>query len=61
MCCAVKQAATGESPPGRTAAKRGPPSTKEGKIISDERTRISEAFITTLPKLLTRVLYNFGI
>lgn len=56
MCCAIKQAATGESPPGRTAVKRGAPSIKEGKLIADEKMRISEAFIPTLPKLLTRVI-----
>lgn len=56
MCCAVKEAATGESPPGRTAVKRGAPSAKEGKLIIDEKIRISEAFISTLPKLLTRVI-----
>lgn len=58
MCCAVKQAATGENPVGRTSVRRGAPPTKETRVHGDERVRISEAFIPTLPKLLTRVHFS---
>uniref|UniRef100_A0A915DTA0 Cohesin subunit SCC3/SA HEAT-repeats domain-containing protein n=1 Tax=Ditylenchus dipsaci TaxID=166011 RepID=A0A915DTA0_9BILA len=57
MCCAVKQAATGENPIGRTNPKRGPvASTKDARYLVEERARISEVFIPAPPKLLARFI-----
>ncbi|KAI1723640.1 STAG domain-containing protein [Ditylenchus destructor] len=57
MCCAVRQAATGENPVGRTNPKRGPvPAMKDTKALQDERIRISEIFIPSLPRLLAQFI-----
>ncbi|CAJ0579859.1 unnamed protein product, partial [Mesorhabditis spiculigera] len=60
MCCAIKQAATGDHPVGRAIAKRGPQAAalnpKEARLISEERTRISEVFIPQLAPLIQRYI-----
>lgn len=53
MVCCVKQAATAETPIGRGPPKRQLTG-KEGKQVSDDRNRISEHFIATLPMLLAK-------
>uniref|UniRef100_A0AC34R336 SCD domain-containing protein n=1 Tax=Panagrolaimus sp. JU765 TaxID=591449 RepID=A0AC34R336_9BILA len=50
MTAAIRQAATGESPSGRIGAKKG----KDNKQCAEERTKISEVLIPTLPRLLNR-------
>lgn len=71
MCCAIKQAATGENPIGRsTGGRRGigaaAGTTSNTAIIyarslNEERIRISEILIPTLPKLISRVNYSLTI
>ena len=51
MAAAIKQSSTGEPPCGRTGAKKV---AKDSKQILEDRTRISEILIPTLPKLLSR-------
>ena len=53
MVCCIKQAATGEPPVGRGANRRQS-SAKEVKQIQDDKNRISEHFIQTLPSLLDK-------
>lgn len=55
MVCSVKQAATGEPPVGR-GPNRKQPSVKELKQVSDDRIKLTEHFITTLPSLLAKYL-----
>ncbi|RWS14082.1 cohesin subunit SA-1-like protein [Dinothrombium tinctorium] len=53
MVCCVKQAATGEPPIGRGPVRKQI-STKEAKQVQDDKNRISEHFIQTLPALLDK-------
>nr|CAD2171791.1 unnamed protein product [Meloidogyne enterolobii] len=58
MSTAVRQAATGEHPPNRivVSIRRGPGAGTEKKdlrLLQEERVRISEVFIPTLPRLLS--------
>lgn len=53
MTCAVRQASTGEAPVGRGPNRRMA-SAKEVKQISDDKQRLTEHFIKTLPTLLDR-------
>uniref|UniRef100_A0A7E4VDZ8 SCD domain-containing protein n=1 Tax=Panagrellus redivivus TaxID=6233 RepID=A0A7E4VDZ8_PANRE len=52
MTIAIRQASTGDVPVSR-GTKRGA-STKDAKLLVEERTRMSEILIPTLPKLLSR-------
>ena len=52
-CCAVKQAATGETPVGRGPTRKIL-SAKEQKTVNDDRHKLSEHFIIALPRLLTK-------
>ena len=53
MVCCVKQAATGEYPVGRGPTRKL--TTKENKQVQDDKTRLTEHFIVTLPQLLAKV------
>jgi len=62
MSTAVRQAATGEHPPNRivVSIRRGPGAGTEKKdlrLLQEERVRISEVFIPTLPRLLSTVIF----
>ena len=59
MVCSVKQAATGEYPVGRGPTSRRP-TTKEVKQVSDDKAKLTEHFIVTLPHLLAKV-NSFGV
>jgi len=54
MVCSVKQAATGEYPVGRGPTSRRP-TTKEARQVFDDKAKLTEHFIVTLPQLLTKV------
>jgi len=54
MVCSVKQAATGEYPVGRCPTSRRP-TTKEARVVSDDKAKLTEHFIVTLPQLLAKV------
>ena len=54
MVCSVKQAATGEYPVGRGPTSRRP-TTKEARQVSDDKAKLTEHFIVTLPQLLAKV------
>lgn len=54
MVCSVKQAATGEYPVGRGPSSRRP-TTKEARQVSDDKAKLTEHFIVTLPQLLAKV------
>ncbi|CAD6186981.1 unnamed protein product [Caenorhabditis auriculariae] len=54
LACSVKQSATGESPVGRSVAKRGAPALKETREQTDDRVRLSEILIPALPALLRK-------
>lgn len=58
MVCSVKQAATMEPPVGRQSTKKGATTTsaKDPRAIQEERTRITEAFIPTLPRLINKFI-----
>ena len=53
MVCAVRQCATGEPPIGRGPTRKIL-SAKELKQVSDDKNRLTEHFIPTLPALLTK-------
>jgi cohesin complex subunit SA-1/2 len=53
MVCCVKQSATSETPIGR-GPQRKQLSTKEAKQVQDDKNRISEHYILTLPSLLDK-------
>ncbi|XP_053403143.1 cohesin subunit SA-1-like [Mercenaria mercenaria] len=57
MVCCVKQAATGESPVGRGHAKQKL-TAKEKQSVQDDKTKLTEHFITTLPQLLLKYLMD---
>ncbi|KAM7358049.1 stromal antigen [Cochliomyia hominivorax] len=54
MVSSVKQAATGEAPVGRASNRKISLSAKELKAIQDEKVRLTEHFIVTLPSLLEK-------
>ena len=54
MVCCVKQAATGEYPVGRGPTRKL--TAKEQKQVMEDKTRLTEHFIVTLPQLLAK--YN---
>jgi cohesin complex subunit SA-1/2 len=59
MACSVKQAATGDPPVGRQSSKKlGTTASlaKDPRVIHEERTRITEAFIPTLPRLINKFI-----
>jgi cohesin complex subunit SA-1/2 len=61
MVCSVKQAATGESPVGRVSAKKPGPATstaKDPRLLREERIKITEAFIQTLPRLINKFVMD---
>jgi hypothetical protein len=65
MCAAVKQAATGEHPHNRIviSIRRGPGAGTEKKdlrLLREERMRITEVFIPTLPRLLNKVNHSLN-
>lgn len=53
MVCCVKQAATGEPPVGRGPTRKGS-SMKEMKQAGEDKTKLTEHFIVTLPPLLEK-------
>ncbi|THK32919.1 cohesin subunit SA-1 isoform X1 [Diachasma alloeum] len=53
MVCCIKQAATGEAPVGRGPTRKIL-SAKEQKQVSDDKQRLTEHFIVTLPLLLDK-------
>ena len=53
MVCAVKQSATGEPPVGRGSSRRQL-TAKELKQVQDDRTKLTEHFIQTLPTILNK-------
>lgn len=55
MVCCVKQAATGEPPVGR-GPNRKQLSAKELKQVGDDRVKLTEHFILTLPQLLAKYM-----
>ncbi|KAK6195975.1 hypothetical protein SNE40_001290 [Patella caerulea] len=57
MVCCVKQAATGESPVGRGPANKRL-TAKEQKQVSEDKTKLTEHFIVTLPQLLLKYLMD---
>lgn len=54
MVSAVKQSATGEAPVGRASNRKIYLNTKELKAIQDEKTKLTEHFIVTLPAMLEK-------
>ena len=54
MVCCLKQAATGEYPVGRGPVRKL--TTKDSKTVLDDKTRLTEHFIVTLPQLLAKVM-----
>lgn len=59
MVCSVKQAATGDPPVGRQSTKKTGAAAslaKDPRVIREERTRITEAFIPTLPRLINKFI-----
>ncbi|CAL1527874.1 unnamed protein product [Lymnaea stagnalis] len=56
MVCCVKQAATGESPVGRSPNRKM--SAKELKQVSEDKQRLTEHFIVALPQLLLKYLMD---
>ncbi|CAG5123705.1 unnamed protein product, partial [Candidula unifasciata] len=56
MVCCVKQAATGESPVGRGPSRKL--SAKEAKQVSEDKQKLTEHFIVTLPQLLLKYLMD---
>ena len=56
MVCCVKQAATGEYPVGRGTASRKV-SNRETRQVAEDKTKLTEHFIVTLPQLLAKVTF----
>ncbi|XP_030376965.1 cohesin subunit SA-1 [Scaptodrosophila lebanonensis] len=54
MVSSVKQSATGEVPVGRASNRKFTLSVKEVKAIQDEKAKLTEHFIVTLPALLEK-------
>lgn len=57
MVCCVKQAATGESPIGRGPTNKKL-TAKESKAVSEDKAKLTEHFIQTLPQLLLKYLMD---
>lgn len=57
MVCCVKQAATGESPIGRGPTNKKL-TAKENKAVSEDKAKLTEHFIQTLPQLLLKYLMD---
>ena len=55
MVCAIKQSATGEPPVGRGPIRKLL-SPREAKQVADDKSRLTEHFITTLPTLLAKYI-----
>ena len=53
MVCCVKQAATGEYPVGRGPTRKM--TSRENRQVIEEKVRLTEHFIHTLPQLLAKV------
>ncbi|XP_025079886.1 cohesin subunit SA-1-like isoform X2 [Pomacea canaliculata] len=56
MVCCVKQAATGESPVGRGPNRKL--TAREAKQVAEDKTKLTEHFIVTLPQLLLKYLMD---
>ncbi|XP_047741436.1 cohesin subunit SA-2 isoform X1 [Hyalella azteca] len=56
MVCCIKQAATGEPPVGRGSNRKMNMSAKELKQVNDDRARLTEHLIPTLPLMLNKFL-----
>ncbi|CAI9736491.1 cohesin subunit SA-1 isoform X1 [Octopus vulgaris] len=56
MVCCVKQAATGESPVGRGPNRKL--TAKENKLVLEDKTKLTEHFIQTLPLMLLKYLMD---
>jgi cohesin complex subunit SA-1/2 len=57
MVSSVKQAGSGECPIGRQSTKKGTNVVvKDPRVLKEERTRITEAFIPTLPRLINKFI-----
>lgn len=54
MVSAVKQVALGEPPVGRGSNRKNQPSAKEVKQLQDDKSKLTEHFIQTLPYLLDK-------
>ncbi|XP_047993482.1 cohesin subunit SA-1 [Leguminivora glycinivorella] len=56
MVCCVRQAASGEPPVGRGAARKhvAAPSKEQAKAVADDRARLTQHFIAVLPALLDK-------
>ncbi|KAK7091059.1 hypothetical protein V1264_010775 [Littorina saxatilis] len=57
MVCCVRQAATGESPVGRGPNNRKL-TAKENKQVTEDKAKLTEHFIVTLPQLLLKYLMD---
>lgn len=55
MSCCIRQAATGEPPVGRGPTRKIL-SAKEIKQVNDDRAKLTEHFIPTLPQLLSKYI-----
>ncbi|XP_068205797.1 cohesin subunit SA-2 isoform X2 [Palaemon carinicauda] len=56
MVCCIKQAATGEPPVGRGPTRKQILSAKELKQVNDDRAKLTEHLIPTLPQLLHKYI-----
>ncbi|RXG56416.1 Cohesin subunit SA-2, partial [Armadillidium vulgare] len=56
LVCCVKQAATGDPPVGRGPTRKLTISAKESKQVSEDKTKLTEHLIPTLPQLLHKYI-----
>ncbi|KAI6215804.1 SCD domain-containing protein [Aphelenchoides besseyi] len=57
MVSSVKQAVTGDVPVGRSTGKKGTTAAgKDARLLQEERVRVTEAFIPTLPRLINKFI-----
>ncbi|KAI6189132.1 SCD domain-containing protein [Aphelenchoides besseyi] len=57
MVSSVKQAVTGDLPVGRSSGKKGTTAAaKDARSLQEERVRVTEAFIPTLPRLINKFI-----
>ncbi|KAJ1523651.1 hypothetical protein ONE63_001493 [Megalurothrips usitatus] len=54
MVCCIRQSATGEPPVGRGPTRKQVPSVKEVKQVKEDRERLTDHFVQTLPPLLEK-------
>ena len=54
MVCCIKQAATGDPPVGRGPNRKMALSAKELKQVADDKTKLTEHLIPTLPLMLSK-------